>query len=83
MAELYVQGMASRCKSTTFVSVRFGNVIGSNGSVVPIFKRQILAGGPVCVTDPEMKRYFMTIPEFSGQYQKPATVIPITAGQPQ
>ncbi|MFH1811250.1 MAG: nucleoside-diphosphate sugar epimerase/dehydratase [Pseudomonadota bacterium] len=63
VAELYVQGMDQRTPGTTFVSVRFGNVLGSSGSVIPIFKKQIEAGGPVCVTHPEMKRYFMTIPE--------------------
>jgi len=64
IAEMVVRNIASKAKpGQTFVSVRFGNVLGSRGSVIPIFKRQIASGGPVTVTHPEMKRYFMTIPE--------------------
>lgn len=88
MAELVIQDLQTRNASTKFAMVRFGNVLGSSGSVLPLFERQIRVGGPVTVTHPEVTRFFMTIPEASrlvllaGSYAEGGDVFVLDMGEP-
>jgi len=88
LAELVLQALDKKSSKTKFSMVRFGNVLGSSGSVIPLFKKQIKQGGPVTVTDPKVIRYFMTIPEAAqlviqaGAMMKGGDVFVLDMGEP-
>lgn len=88
ICEMIIQGIQHQYPNTNYVAVRFGNVLGSNGSVIPLFKKQIAEGGPVTVTDKNIIRYFMTIPEAvslvlqAGAYAKGGEIFVLDMGEP-
>ncbi|MCP4885536.1 MAG: polysaccharide biosynthesis protein, partial [Planctomycetaceae bacterium] len=88
LAELVVQDLATRSSDTKFSMVRFGNVLGSSGSVIPLFHDQIRNGGPVTVTHPDVTRYFMTVDEavrlvlMTGSFSRGGDVFVLDMGQP-